>query len=702
MSISLKKQTTPALQSDWVETRSKKYSRLSEEKANKIKDEWFNRPEQWQKVQQGDHSLAAFSYTREELAEYPWLHKCDNLNTEPTNQPGLVLGEDLSQKLRVLELEAKQKDGSHASIFKGKNHKPYGCDGLNFRAKRSIESMGIILEQLYGKHNIGFVTLTLPWFGEELMAWISRDFAEITKRYFEKVKRYFRSIGEPFDFVRVTEIQPKRWKDKNQYALHLHYAFRSRSSRMFGEKIDKKGIKKIGKLYYLDIQTNDRLWKDSVWNSVRRYEKLNGLVQKPKIPKDWGNKMQDIRKSVAGYLSKYMSKGGLFIKEVSEWIEDKKAEGFNYELPKRWWGSSKSLCELMKKHTVPLPQKLRDWFLSLPEGRNPAPNVIYKVCPTFYSEKLQKNIILAHCGKITYKEAIKYCFKKEKKDISCHPILQVENLMKYAKAMSLGGELVKPEQCDYESHKKLGLLCPNCSNPVFLVKEKHGTSKLGKDYVVPSYFAHYNMPKNQVERCELRVKNYSEAEVKKAKAQARNQRLKFFKKWFWSILYSTKIGDNNELLGKAMEERVIWATSIPDYDNLLSEMYPVLKKIILGYKEHHLELLLEESLSMRMQYIKENREVIVRLGDYTESVNTFNAKLHNEICGEVIDFLFIKMNRELTYNLLLFCTAGIGKEKIDELTVEEDITTAIGLRIMGKLLSIIYTIPWIAKFQELK
>ena len=701
-SISLRKQPSLTLQSDWIDARSKKVTPIPAKKINKLREDWYDRPQQWRKLQQCDHEVAAFDNTREEFEKYPWLHQYDNLNTEPTAPHGLGLGEDLSQKLQVLQLEAKQEDGSHASIFKGSNHKPYGCDGLNYRGKRSIESMGVVLEQLFGKENIGFVTLTLPWFGEELMAWISSDFPEITKRYFEKVKRYFKSIGEEFTFVRVTEIQPQRWKEKNQYALHIHYSFVSRNSRMWGPKTDKKGREYIGKLYYLDFQTNDRLWQDAVWNSVRRYEAINGVIDKPKIPKDWGNKMQDVHKSVAGYLSKYMSKGGQFLGEVREWIKDKKVEGYSYELPKRWWGSSKNLVELLKKHIVPIPEKLRNKLLAIPEGFKPAPGVIYKVCPTFYSEKLQKDIVLAHCGKIIYKEAIKHCFKKQEKAVSHHPLLQVDNLMQYAKAMRYGGQLVKPEECDYESHKKLGLLCPNCSNPVFLVKSKKSVSKLGKEFTVPAYFSHYNMTKSQIERCELRVKKYSEADIKRAQSQARNQRVRFFQKWFWSIVKSAKVGSGNRILGPELDFAVATLQTMPNIKYFFEGLYSTFKELVLTGLDYHLDCFVE-GFYRAVDAIRADEEKREDLPfDLSgEIVTQFNINLHRQISKEAIEFLFIKMNRELANELLLYCSLNIDEELVKKFTTKQELTAEIANEILDQLISIICFIPWTKKFEEL-
>jgi hypothetical protein len=42
-----------------------------------------------------------------------------------------------------------------------------------------------------------------------------------------------------------------------------------------------------------------------------------------------------------------------------------------------------------------------------------------------------------------------------------------------ARAIYRAGNLVNAGDCDYESFKELGLICPFCDEPVFVVKSPH-------------------------------------------------------------------------------------------------------------------------------------------------------------------------------------------------------------------------------------
>ena len=134
-----------------------------------------------------------------------------------------------------------------------------------------------------------------------------------------------------------------------------------------------------------------------------------------------------------------------------------------------------------------------------------------------------------------------------------------------AKSIKYGGQLIKASECDYESYKELGLICPECNNLVFLNKGYSTTNKHGTKINVPPHFNHFKQDLEVAEKCELRVKQYSEREIKKALKEARNQRYKFFQKWFWDCLHRV----NKIVLAHYLTPE--------KYDRVLSESY---KKLI--------------------------------------------------------------------------------------------------------------------------
>lgn len=108
--------------------------------------------------------------------------------------------------------------------------------------------------------------------------------------------------------------------------------------------------------------------------------------------------------------------------------------------------------------------------------------------------------------------------------------------MKIAKAMRYGGELVDAKDCDYSDFKGLIPLCPSCSEPVFLRKSCDRVSKLGKEFVIPQHWAHFDSTsEEQRAACEARVSGYTDADKQRIQSQARGQRLKLIQRWFWGV-----------------------------------------------------------------------------------------------------------------------------------------------------------------------
>lgn len=122
--------------------------------------------------------------------------------------------------------------------------------------------------------------------------------------------------------------------------------------------------------------------------------------------------------------------------------------------------------------------------------------------------------------------------------------------MKTASSIRYGGMLVDSSECDYDSFKHLGLLCPICKRTVFLVREaarsastrknKDGSLSSVKACNVPSYFAHHpEVDKNIVNDCELRSNQISVRERVYLETKAHNQRQKIFHAHFWKILQTS-------------------------------------------------------------------------------------------------------------------------------------------------------------------
>lgn len=111
--------------------------------------------------------------------------------------------------------------------------------------------------------------------------------------------------------------------------------------------------------------------------------------------------------------------------------------------------------------------------------------------------------------------------------------------MQFAASIRYGGQLIKAADADYNSYRHLGLICPECKNPVFVRAEHTRTAtKSGESIKVGQSFAHFKAKDPaQVLACENRVAAYNRQDLEKKASAAKNQRLKLLHRWFWDIYY---------------------------------------------------------------------------------------------------------------------------------------------------------------------
>jgi hypothetical protein len=140
--------------------------------------------------------------------------------------------------------------------------------------------------------------------------------------------------------------------------------------------------------------------------------------------------------------------------------------------------------------------------------------------------------------------------------------------MKLASSIRYGGQLVEAAECDYNSYKHLGLLCPECKDPVYLRAEGKRLQH-GKEVSIGACFCHFpGKDPTLIAQCENRVSKYTPKELQRMAAQAKGQRLKLLQRWFWSVFGShPKIDDlegNIKLVDSIIENGQL-PESLPGY-----------------------------------------------------------------------------------------------------------------------------------------
>lgn len=251
----------------------------------------------------------------------------------------------------------------------------YGLKGIPTTAQTTVRSAGELMQQEFGMRNLTFGTATVPDLDPELNRLINSRWGEVLRRFQQKVTRKLTALGLPTDMVIVSEVQEKRLLQTGRLVLHLHWLNVGRDDTY------KDHAWAIGKE-----------WWSQAWDDT-----LSDVTGTP-IKAPAGTRVERVKHDAAGYLAKYMSKGGKLLVKItapqpcriknqatgdkwvlgrvlehddpehdpdcigavvewdgeSRWVgpgEFEVGEWSVDELPRQWWSTTKPLKDKVKDHS---------------------------------------------------------------------------------------------------------------------------------------------------------------------------------------------------------------------------------------------------------------------------------------------------------------------------------------------------------------
>lgn len=210
--------------------------------------------------------------------------------------------------------------GSKSSQRRGR----YGLKGITGYGRKMVRNAGTVIEQANrGRYNrrMQMGTVTVPSYPEESMKRICSNWGDIVRRFYQECRRLYAGYRYDFNYVSVTEIQPKRLAERREVGLHLHFLFVAI---------------RLGKRKWVLPDA----WVRATWQRIiESYLEQGAPSQLPNY------RRESVSCSSSAYLSKYMSKGG---DQISEVIEQ-----FGEEwLPSQWWSIDNATRKCIHKHTV--------------------------------------------------------------------------------------------------------------------------------------------------------------------------------------------------------------------------------------------------------------------------------------------------------------------------------------------------------------
>lgn len=248
-----------------------------------------------------------------------------------------------------------------------------------------------------------------------------------------------------------------------------------------------------------------------------------------------------------------------------------------------------------------------------------------------------------------------------------------------ALSMYYGGEVICATDCNYSSSRELGIVCPICSEALFLRAASKRTVR-GKEQLINPYFAHYHTGADKLD-CEKRaITQAGRDRLNQLKSQARNQRLKLYNQHLWEMLRKDRAIAYNYLnraisiVGrKKVESRAIALASV--WKQSITLVYQYIDLSMKAFKTWDESEFKEEVNKLDPE----------RKSNCNQQVEYFNSqvdtKLHTAICYEITDFLATNTGGYALHN---FVKAAIALDTASDPTMPFT-DKAARLEIEGKL-----------------
>lgn len=282
--------------------------------------------------------------------------------------------------------------------------------------------------------------------------------------------------------------------------------------------------------------------------------------------------------------------------------------------------------------------------------------------------------------------------------------------MKYAAAMRYGGELVNAADCDHQDYRYLGLLCPECKDPVFLKATSTRTQK-DKTISVSAHFSHFKSKDPALAlQCEQRVQSYTPEELQRRATQARGQRLRLLQRWFWQIICQQEIITGNGILtiaqcSERLEGAMRDAGATERSRSLLAHQSDRIISLVAG-KDLRTNILddflgkIESNQYLTLLNSASEFDVLFR--KKAEHLHqAVDLKMHRLIVHEVFEFLSASRQHKILQDLTGILFVVLVPKSLS-LAVRGMIEPKQAAYVASALLETIITTPWAEEFSKLQ
>lgn len=234
-----------------------------------------------------------------------------------------------------LEARGVEEPLGSSSVPISHSRSPKGMKGISSNGRRMIRQSCYVLEKEFGVGRCGFGTLTLPELTPEDYVSVHQNWGNITRTFMQWATRQLSPMGIPAMIASVTEIQGKRYEQTGRPYFHLHFTYPARPNRSYQ--------------WYLPASQIRLAWQRAVAAFCTASYDFGASVD-----------CVVVKKGLAQYLAKYLSKGG-------QQVEDAVRHGLPIEAVGHWWGWTSDLRERVSKATIRAVGLAETIFRTFPE-----------------------------------------------------------------------------------------------------------------------------------------------------------------------------------------------------------------------------------------------------------------------------------------------------------------------------------------------
>jgi len=208
--------------------------------------------------------------------------------------------------------------------------------GITGDARRKLRNAVWLMEKEYGTKNLTFATITIPPLPQEVRKYLNLSWGEFKRKVIQEITRRLKRAGSPPYVVEVTEVNTGRYAKYGDLYLHSHLVWaNNRTSVPSKRKKENEYRRGRGNTWAIDIEWLRSMVLRLLINHIEAGEILEMLgrekfsVAEILLPRI---EVARVRKTVAGYLAKYLSKS---MKGLADMIEE--SPSLEEELPWQWY-----------------------------------------------------------------------------------------------------------------------------------------------------------------------------------------------------------------------------------------------------------------------------------------------------------------------------------------------------------------------------